>query len=212
MVNPAVPIRRFLYYGAVHFDRWVAPTPIVLSERQDRLARAFLEALVMAEPADSANLDVFQLHDLRTRLYELVAVRDLSPSPVKDVAALLDSIKSEVAAINRPMQADTAAEFAEQFVNLEAIIEGVERDDCRFTLSFALPHPVAKQRIQALVDHAAWTPALTKVPGPQSKAAPGSLLPETPSFARPGHRGGPVGRAPSRWSPQPQVHLLMVGL
>lgn len=62
-------VHKFLYHGALHFDRWAAPTPVVVRSDDEPAFGRFLDALTDLEGHRSDNVLPLRVHRLRSELF-----------------------------------------------------------------------------------------------------------------------------------------------
>ena len=151
----------FLYAGCLKFDRWFAPSPFVVDPLQREHFSQFVKALAKCEVAD--NTATFELHELRDACYAELDGRPMREISPERIAFLRDGAR----AIARPSHPTKVAEFDQELVTIEAILDGLQDGSLCTMLTTRLPFILNRTPLSLSFT---W------------KGAPGKLLAE-PSFS-----------------------------
>jgi hypothetical protein len=141
------PVRRFVYDGAVHFNRWSVPTPVVEAPDSSEHFDRFLKALQAAEGSSRENVAVLELHAVRTELYRNYAVNDGSFEAAAEPCVSLTAIGGAADAVDPPTTDAKRVEFEGAMADMRALLAGIESGDLRAEVRFKLPHPVIRRRV-----------------------------------------------------------------
>lgn len=119
--SPRLYLLHFLYSGCLKFDRFIPPTPFVVSQAQHRHFNSFLQALIKAENDSPINTARFMLHAVRGRIY-----RENDGIPLRSIApSIIEGYRREVENIPEPNLPAKRHEFLDEKKRCLAIIDGL---------------------------------------------------------------------------------------
>ena len=130
--------RLFLYAGCLRFNRWVAPSPLVVpSGFADRFWR-FVEVLKRAEGGISDNVSTFLLHKVR---YDLFSAMESVPLAEVETDAI-QKFQKRVDAVRSPVNKAKLEEFLREKDDLDAILSGFRDGSLRTRITTQIPYIV----------------------------------------------------------------------
>jgi hypothetical protein len=133
--------RKFLYYGALAFDRWSPPTPVVVEPNLVDGFRSFLDTFRRCEP-EHPNLSALGFHELQNQVFEQWATRSMDPSAVDlgGVEAIRGAAR-QLSLPSIPQLRDIALQAQSKVV---ALCDGLQQGNVRSQISTVLPHAVVR--------------------------------------------------------------------
>jgi hypothetical protein len=138
-----IEVHKFLYYGACHFDRWIAPTPVVVESTDADHYRNFVGTLRRYAPEDD-NVLIFALHDLRSELYDGWAISSTDVCPPRPNAKPLAALADNATRIREPSQVAARQQFHAARTHLIALCEALGSHQVFTHLTVELPHAVVR--------------------------------------------------------------------
>ncbi len=134
--NVPLPVVHFLYAGCLKFNRWFAPTPILVPQNQRSNYKLFLSSFKKVSPGDKDNTSVLELHSIRDDVfadYDLVPLCTIDKNKTKVV-------KQAVEGIAQPSHPEKLSEFARQKGDLLAILDGLLSGDLSTRIETKVPY------------------------------------------------------------------------
>jgi len=132
-------VHKFLYHGALHFDRWAAPTPVVVRPDDEPAFGRFLDALTDLEGHRSDNVLPLRVHRLRSELFRCHAhLYNQVPEPAS--RAVLQRYLTSAAQLPVPAHPAKRLEFEQSRDDLERILRGLLDGSLRSVLATCLPY------------------------------------------------------------------------
>jgi len=175
--------RLFLYAGCLKFNRWVAPSPIIVHDGLADKFASFVTALKRVERGNPDNVSTFLLHQVRYDLFssvESIPLGKIEAKAVHDLQSLINEIPS-------PTNRTKLEEFLREKNDIDAILSGILDGSFRTRISTQIPYIVHLQPIRV---NFSWQGIATTVTFSPTFFEPNSVAKLQPA-------GQPVG--PSRW-------------
>lgn len=134
-----LPVHKFVYFGASHFDRWVAPSPFVVMPGSLQRFERFLAALIELEGPGSRNCWQLRLHQLRNVIFARHAHVHDQPG----TQAQPDALRRYLTELNRvpvPLDPELRAAFEADYEELKHIIDGIADQSLSTVIVTSLPY------------------------------------------------------------------------
>ena len=177
------PSRLFLYAGCLRFDRWVAPSPLVVPPGlADRFSR-FVNALKRVEGDNPNNVSTFLLHKVKYDLFQT-----MESVPLAEVETdTIERFEKKIEAIPSPVDRVKLEEFLREKGDIDALLSGFRDASLRTRITTQIPYIV---HLRPLLIDFVWCGIPTTV-----SLTPTFYKPKSVAEIQPASQ--PVG--PSRW-------------
>lgn len=133
----------FLYAACLKFDRWLSPTPPILSQDFTEKYKVFVKALVKAENGESDNTKVFKLKILKNDIFELFDSIDLEKLSMEKIL----TFRKQINEISPPTHTSKIDEFHNEYTKITHILDGLENKILRTKILTKIPYPLHTRSI-----------------------------------------------------------------
>lgn len=136
---------KFLYYGALKYDKFSVPTPNDCDEDDFTIFKNMVISLSKTEGKSSINVLTLKLHILKWKIYNdfnFKCIDETLKELIVEYKKELSNIKLETSDLSK------ITEFNEQKENISKILSGLESNSFYTTMGTTLPYLFVKKRTQ----------------------------------------------------------------